>query len=350
MTPEEIQALAARIAELLANKSWIPGPVRPEPPAGPTPGALPAWAGGAQALSDVAPITGRKTRSGSHRPAYDAVVAASRGAAAGRAPSPLPGGAGATAARGASRDRSVPVAISNRHIHVSALDFERLFGAGKRPTPERPITQPGQFAAVERVRVVGPNGAIDAVRIVGPTRSRTQVELAASDARRLGVDAPVRRSGDLPSSAPVRLEGPAGAVDLAEGAIIAARHIHLSPADASRFGLKDGDLVTLVLGAGDRRSTLHDLLIRAGDAHATEVHLDTDEAQAFGVKTGDTATIVGRPRRGGGRVVHSRKGLVTERDVSALAANGKTLSDAGGYIVTPAAKDRAKALGIWRDG
>ncbi len=349
MTPEEIQAIASKIADLLARDSWVPNPVRPEPPGGPTPGALPSWAGSAQSLSDVAPVTGRKTRSGSHRPAYDAVVAAARGAAAGRAPSPLPGGATDSSRLGGSRDRTVPIAISTRHVHVSAADFERLFGSGKRPVPDRPITQPGQFAAQERVRVAGPKGTLDGVRVVGPTRETTQVEVAASDARAIGLDAPIRASGQTEGSAAIRLEGTAGTVDLPEGAIIAARHLHVGPGDASRLGVKDGDRVTVVLGVGARRSTLHDVLVRSGAAHATELHLDTDEAQAFGVRTGDTASLIGRPQRGTvRRPSTSGRRLVTERDVQRLAAAGESLSDAGGYLVTPAAKDRAKALGIWR--
>ncbi len=348
MTPQEIQELAARIADVLGKREWLPGTVRPDPPARPTPGALPAWAGAAQQLSDVAPVTGRRTRSGRHRPSYDGITVAARGAAAGTAPAPMPGG-GEDDVESAASGRIVPIAISNRHIHVSASDFQTLFGATKEPTPDRPITQPGQFAANEKVRVVGPASAIDNVRIVGPTRSTTQVELSFSDCRALGLEVPVRRSGDTTGSAPVQLEGPVGSLELREGAIIAARHLHLSEADASRLGMADGDRVTVVLGQGDRRARLSDVLVRSGKEHATELHLDTDEARAFNVRQGDSATILGRPRRmaearGGGK----RK-LITERDISRIAAAGRTLGNSCPYIITPAAKDRAKALGIWRE-
>ena len=349
MTKEELEALAARIADLLARQGWVPGPDRPERRSPPTHGTPPAWSGAAQQLSDIAPTPGRKTNSGRHRPAYDAIVAASRAAAAGRGPAPLPGGNGAVVSA-ATAGRTVKVGISNRHMHITPADFEKLFGAGKQPTPERPISQPGQFAAVERVRVVGPKGAIEGIRIVGPTRKTTQVELSTADCRAMGLDAPVRHSGATAGSAAVRLEGPVGSVALREGTIIAARHIHVSSADAGRLGVADGDRVSVMLGPTERRVTLHDVLIRSGGTHATEMHLDTDEAHAFGVKTGDLATLTGRaqgPRTRAGR--GGPRPLLTERDVDRVAATGETLSDRSPYRLTPLARDRAKALGIWRE-
>lgn len=350
MTPEEMRGLAARIAARLRSRGdapWIPGPVRPEPPGRPTPGQLPPWAAAAQVLSDVAPVPGRKTQPGKHRPAYDAITAAWRGAAAGRAPAPLPGGSRPVAEQAAG-GRTVPIGVSNRHIHITQQHVEQLFGAGKHLVPERPISQPGQFAARERVRVVGPRGAVEGVRIVGPTRAATQVELSTADCRSIGVRAPLRHSGTIEGSAAVRLEGPAGSLDLEQGAIVAARHMHVAPGDAARLGVSDGDRVTVVVGASDRYTTLHDVLVRSGASHATELHLDTDEASAFGVASGDAATIIGRPRR---RVASggARRPLLTERDVARLAAAGAKLSHSGPYLVTPAARDRAKALGIWTE-
>jgi len=246
--------------------------------------------------------------------------------------------------------RTVPIAISNRHIHITQADFEKLFGAGKQLTPERPITQPGQFAAIERVKVIGPNGAIEGVRLVGPARTATQVELSSADCRTIGLTAPVRHSGKIDGSAPITLEGSAGSVQLPEGAIVAARHIHVSPTDTARLGVADGDRVTVVLGPADRRATLPDVLVRSGSGHATEMHLDTDEAHAFGLTTGDFATLVGRPRKNGKqRETRSGKPLLTERDVDGVAARGETLSDSAPYRLTPLARDRARALGIWRD-
>ena len=168
------------------------------------------------------------------------------------------------------------------------------------------------------------------------------------------MDAPVRGSGDTAGTAPIRLEGPAGAVDLSSGTIIAARHLHLSTEDGARFGLADGGRVTLVVGtaaggAGDRRATLHDVLVRMGERHATELHLDKDEAHAYGIVRAATATLLiasgpgGRPRREGASRV------ITARDVDAIAAEGKSVSRGPACIVTPAAIDRAKAFGIWRE-
>lgn len=349
MTPEEMRDLAARIADRLRKQpeGWIPAPIRPEPPGPPTPGHLQAWAAAAQQLSDVAPVPGQKTHSGTHRPAYDAITAAWRGAAAGRAPSPMPGGKRTIQERAAS-GKTVTIGISNRHVHITQQHFERLFGQGKNLTPDRPITQPGQFAARERVRVVGPKGTIDGVRLVGPTRAATQVELSASDCRQLGLDAPLRHSGSISGSAPLRLDGPAGSLDLPQGAIIAARHMHVAPADAARLGLADGDRVTVVVGRGERFTTLHDVLVRSGPRHATELHLDTDEASALSVRTGDVANIIGRSERSSPQRATGRR-LLTERDVATLAAAGEQLSASGPYLVTPAARDRAKALGIWQE-
>lgn len=270
-------------------------------------------------------------------------------------------GAGAGASSALSRNtggsHSVPVAVSNRHIHLCEADIHRLFGPKHQLTSDRPIEQPGQFAAHERLRVVGPAGAIADVRVVGPARKATQVELAASDAKAIGVSAPVRPSGATVGSAPVRLEGPAGAIDLPGGAIIAARHLHVSVGDGARMGLSDGDRVTLLIGSGDRRATVHDVLVRLGKRHATELHVDTDEARAYGVGRGATAVLVGRGGGGGGggggraRAMPNEGGrrVVTERDVEAIAAAGQSLSRGPGCIITPAAIDRAKAFGIWRE-
>lgn len=346
MTPEEIEALAARIASILTAQGWVPAPVRPDPPGSPTPGQLPPWAAAAQSLSDVAP---GPSRSGGnrHRPSYATLSVAARAAAAGTGPTP-------TTSRGSRPDGKpvgpvVPVAVSNRHIHLSRSAVESLFGAGHRLTSDRPIRQPGQFAAVERVKVVGPGGAIDGVRIVGPARADTQVELALSDCRRLGVTAPIRDSGGTDHSAPIRLEGPAGSLDLAQGAIVAARHLHLSPADATRLNLKMGDRVDLRINSDTRPVTLHRVLVRSGETHATELHIDVDEARAVDLPTDATATIIRRGQGSGTAPRATRRRLVTDADVATLAAAGQTLSSASNYIITPAARDRAKALGIWRD-
>ena len=350
MTKDEVQKLVEMVAGRLAeaqDRTWLPTPVRPEPPGDPMPGALPAWAGGAQGLSDVAP-TRRSTGQPRHRPAYPAMVVAARQAAAARGPAPLPSGSAAGAERRASTKtrREVKIGVSNRHIHVSAADFEALFGKGRSPSVQRPISQPGQFASGETVAVAGPKGRIEGVRIVGPARGSTQLELSPADCRALGIEAPVRVSGALEGSAGgLTLEGPAGKVALAGGVIVAQRHLHVAPQDGTVLGVKDGDRVALECGPAGRRMTLHDVVVRLGPGHATEVHLDLDEANAAGVKTGDSAAIVGRSAA----PVRGRRALLTERGVAQMAARGEKVSAGGPYLVTPAARDRAKALGIWRE-
>jgi putative phosphotransacetylase len=346
----------ARLIELVAKKlqaenghgSWLPTPTRPEPPGDPTPGSLPAWAGSAQSLNDIV-MTRKGAQLSKHRPEYASMVVATRQAAAGRGTSPMPSGSAAGADRAATQSsrKEVKIGVSARHIHVSLRDFEALFGKGKTPSVQRIISQPGQFAAGETVAVVGPKGKIDGVRIVGPARGSTQLELSPSDCRAIGIDAPVTVSGKLERSAGgVTIEGPAGKVTLAAGVIIAQRHLHVAPGDGRGLGVADGDRVAIECGPAGRRATLHDVIVRMGPGHATELHLDLDEANAAGVKSGDTAIIVGRS---GTPSVGKKRPLVTERDVAAMAARGEKVSPNGPYLLTPAARDRAQAMGIWQE-
>ena len=187
----------------------------------------------------------------------------------------------------------VGVGISNKHLHLSEDDLETLFGPGAKLTPFKGLVQPGQFAAEERVDIVGPKNTFKGIRIIGPTRPRTQVEIAMTDARTLGIDAPVRESGMLDGSPGVKLVGPAGEIELACGTIIALRHIHLSPAEALEAGLKDKDLVD-VQTFGSRPLIFQDVLIRSGDAHLKEFHVDTDEANAAGITNDQEVEIISK--------------------------------------------------------
>jgi putative phosphotransacetylase len=188
---------------------------------------------------------------------------------------------------------TVPIGVSNRHLHLSSADVARLLGDGRALTVDRLITQPGQYAARERIDVIGPKGKVTGMRVVGPPRTATQVELALTDARILGVAAHLANSGKLTgSSGGVTLVGPAGSVTLSSGVIVAARHLHCGPEDAKRLRVFDGDWIDVVCGVGSRQVVFEGLLVRAGPAHATEVHVDTDEAAAAGVSTGDRARVV----------------------------------------------------------
>jgi len=187
----------------------------------------------------------------------------------------------------------VAVGISNKHVHLSEADLAALFGTGHKLTIKKDLKQPGQYAAEEQVDVVGPKGTIKSVRILGPTRKETQVELAETDARGIGLALPVRESGKLDGTPGLKLVGPAGEVNLPKGGIIALRHIHLSPADAEKAGVKDQDWVT-VKAPGKRPVIFEDVLIRAVDGFICEMHVDTDEGNAAGIANGDMMEIIGK--------------------------------------------------------
>ncbi|MDR2602036.1 MAG: phosphate propanoyltransferase [Spirochaetaceae bacterium] len=187
----------------------------------------------------------------------------------------------------------VEVGISNKHLHLSDGDLAKLFGSGAKLTVKKELKQPGQFAAEEVVDVVGPKGTLKSVRVLGPTRKESQVELAQTDARTIGLTLPVRESGVLDGSPGVKLIGPAGEAELCKGAVIALRHIHLSPEQAVEAGVKDKDLVT-VKTYGSRPLIFEDVLIRSGSAHTREFHVDTDEGNAAGIKNGDLVEIIGK--------------------------------------------------------
>jgi propanediol utilization protein len=172
------------------------------------------------------------------------------------------------------------VNISARHCHVTQEDLERLFGKGHRLAVHRPLYQDGFFAAEETVTIIGPrHRMIPNLRILGPCRDHSQVELAFTDAVSLGLDVPVRKSGDHRDSPGCYLLGPAGMIELPKGVIRHERHVHMGPADAAHFGVRDGDRMNLRV-----RSTcpavLEDLLVRLAPSAKLEVHLDTDEGNA----------------------------------------------------------------------
>ena len=185
----------------------------------------------------------------------------------------------------------VPIGISARHIHLTQEDVEKLFGEGYQLT-KRSELMGGQFASNEQCTIVGLKlRAIENVRILGPVRSKSQVEISATDARTLGVKAPTRQSGDIAGSAPIALVGPKGAIYLKEGCIVAARHIHMPPADAEAAGVKDGDMVSVRMG-DERGALLEQVKIRVDESFTLEMHIDTDGANACQVKQGDLAVIV----------------------------------------------------------
>ncbi len=185
----------------------------------------------------------------------------------------------------------VPVGVSNRHIHLSQADVETLFGEGHQLTKKKELMG-GQFACEECCTIVGLKlRAIENVRVLGPARKATQVEISQTDARKLGIKVPVRESGDTAGSAPIAIVGPKGAVYCKEGCIIAARHIHMSPADAQKAGVSDGDYVSVAVD-NERGTTFDKVKIRVDESFTLEMHIDTDEANAAEISTGNKVKIV----------------------------------------------------------
>ena len=172
------------------------------------------------------------------------------------------------------------VETSARHVHVTQQTLETLFGAGYQLTVKKELSQPGQFASNERVTVVGPKKELANVSILGPCRGADQVELSATDARSIGIVAPVRESGDTAGSGACKLVGPCGEVELAEGVIVAKRHIHVTPEDAEKLGVADKEIVKVACGKEGRKLIFDDVVIRVRGDFATAMHIDTDESNA----------------------------------------------------------------------
>lgn len=198
----------------------------------------------------------------------------------------------APAAESAPSMDQIPVGVSNRHIHLTHSDVETLFGAGYQLTPLKDLSQPGQYACKETVTIVGPSmRPIEKVRVLGPERSRTQIEISRTDSFQLKVKPPVRESGKVDGSAPLTIIGPCGVLTVSEGCIIANRHIHMSEEDGRRFGIRDGEYVT-VDADGARRTRFYDVQVRVNKAFVLEMHLDTDDANAAGLGNGSKVRIV----------------------------------------------------------
>lgn len=178
------------------------------------------------------------------------------------------------------------VETSARHAHVSQEHLEKLFGAGHKLTPKKDLSQPGQFAAEEKITVVGPRGELK-VSILGPCRKASQVEISMTEARTLGLKAPVRESGDTAGSAGCKLVGPAGEVELSEGVIVAKRHVHATPEDAQKLGVKDKDIVQVKVDTDGRSLIFGDTVVRVSPTYALAMHIDTDESNAAAASSCD---------------------------------------------------------------
>ena len=210
------------------------------------------------------------------------------------------GGSSRSAAAGASPayKPNLMVSISARHVHLTDEHVEILFGPGAKLTPDKPLYQDGFYAAAEQVMVVGPRRRmLPTVRVLGPTRPFSQVELAFTDSISLGIDAPVRHSGNIKGTPGCVLVGPKGVVELQEGVIRAARHVHMNTRDTEYYGVKNGDLMKLRIESPLSTTVFEDLLVRADGTSKLEVHIDTDEGNACYL---DAATKVELLKQDGG--------------------------------------------------
>lgn len=187
---------------------------------------------------------------------------------------------------------TVPVGLSNKHVHLSEEDINILFGEGHELTAIKDLGQPGQFACDEKVDLVGPKRTIKGVRVLGPARKESQVEISLADGFTLGLaSVPVKGSGSLEGTPGIKLVGPNGEVELKQGVIAAARHIHMQPKDAAEFGVKDKDMVKVKV-EGERGLIFENVLIRVSDSYALEFHVDVEEGNCAMIKNKQMLEVI----------------------------------------------------------
>jgi propanediol utilization protein len=185
------------------------------------------------------------------------------------------------------------VSVSARHLHLTDEHVEVLFGAGHKLTVSKDLYQDGYYAAEETVMIVGPRRRmLPSVRILGPTRPESQVELAFTDGISLGIDMPVRLSGDVANTPGCVLVGPQGVVELKQGVIRAARHVHMSPDDAKFYGVQDKQLMKLRVTVAGCTTSFEDVIVRVGKGIKLEVHLDTDEGNACNIDHAEKVELI----------------------------------------------------------
>jgi putative phosphotransacetylase len=187
--------------------------------------------------------------------------------------------------------KMLPVGLSNRHIHVSQADLDVLFGQGYELKKFKDLSQPGQYAAEEKVDIVGTKGTLKGVRILGPVRKETQIEISLADGFVLGVNPPVRDSGDLIDSPGAKVVGPMGEVIIEKGVIAASRHIHMHTSDAENFGVVDKEVVSVKV-EGKRGLVFDNVLVRVNKEYALEMHVDVEEGNSAGLKNGTMVELI----------------------------------------------------------
>jgi putative phosphotransacetylase len=196
-----------------------------------------------------------------------------------------------TLAKSSQQKRDIPIAVSNRHIHLSKEHVERLFGKSYQLNKLKDLSQPGQFACKETVTLIGPKGKIEKVRVLGPARGDTQVEISLFDGYTLGVTPPIRDSGDIEGTPSVTIQGPRGQLTIPKGLICAARHIHMNPEEATHYAVADGQRVQVKV-QGPRGVTFDNVLVRVSPRYKLEMHIDMDEANAAQIKNGQIGELL----------------------------------------------------------
>ena len=179
------------------------------------------------------------------------------------------------------------IETSGRHVHLTPSVVNALFGAGYVLTEMKRLSQPGEYACEEKIAIVGPSGVAKEARIIAPLRDYVQIELSASEAQSLGIAAPVRESGDVAGTPGCKLIGPKGEMNITEGCIISCRHVHMTPADAARYGVQDHGLVRVKSCNG---YVFEDVLVRVKETFKLAVHIDVDDAKAGGIGRGECPT------------------------------------------------------------
>ena len=186
----------------------------------------------------------------------------------------------------------IPIETSARHIHVSEKDFKELFGKDACLHYVHELSQPGQYLCQERITVVGPSGRFESVAILGPYRKETQIELSMTDTRKIGVPGVIRQSGHTKGTPGCKLIGPKGTIELEQGVIVAKRHIHMTPLEASRAHVKDNDEVFVITQSYERGLIFADVVVRVSPTFRLAMHVDTDEANAFASDEAPTGAIL----------------------------------------------------------
>lgn len=240
-----------------------------------------------------------------------------------------------------------PVEVSARHVHLTEEDIQTLFGPGAGLTPKRPLSQPGQFLSEERVSLVTAKGRIDNVAVLGPARAHTQTELSITDCRALGIDAPLRMSGDLRGAGNVYIFGPKGMVHAKGSVIIAQAHIHITPDQAEKIGIRNGQEVSVTL-PGERRITMNNVICRVSKDAGLAMHIDFDEANGCMLKNNSTA----RMRSVGKRpLIVDSWGIKEKENTISVDNLQKTGTEYEGKLITEAVAykivgDKVKSLTI----